>query len=165
MILIVIKGSYWFSTIKSLMELKSLSSKSLISRWFTLSVCSIVILEKAMAPHSSTLAWKIPWMKEPGELLFMGSHRVGHVWSDLAAAAVIVICQLKYRWSQITKNLQLSVKIQIEARLQEVETYNFYTQYPSGKITYFVFLYTLYVGNDRILEGKIILDKDCHKHF
>ena len=35
-------------------------------------------LEKAMAPHSSTLAWKIPWMGEPGRLPSMGSHRVGH---------------------------------------------------------------------------------------
>ena len=35
-------------------------------------------LEKAMAPHSSTLAWKIPWMEEPGGLPSMGSHRVGH---------------------------------------------------------------------------------------
>ena len=35
-------------------------------------------LEKAMAPHSSTLAWKIPWMEEPGGLQSMGSQRVGH---------------------------------------------------------------------------------------
>ena len=35
-------------------------------------------LEKAMAPHSSTLAWKIPWMNEPGRLLSMESLRVGH---------------------------------------------------------------------------------------
>ena len=35
-------------------------------------------LEKAMAPHSSTLAWKIPWMEEPCRLQFMGSLRVGH---------------------------------------------------------------------------------------
>ena len=34
--------------------------------------------EKAMAPHSSTLAWKIPWMEEPGRLQSMGSPRVGH---------------------------------------------------------------------------------------
>ena len=33
-------------------------------------------LEKAMAPHSSTLAWKIPWMEEPGGLQSMGLHRV-----------------------------------------------------------------------------------------
>ena len=33
-------------------------------------------LEKAMAPHSSTLAWKIPWTEEPGRLQSMGSQRV-----------------------------------------------------------------------------------------
>ena len=36
------------------------------------------VLEKAMAPHSGTLAWKIPWMEEPGRLQSMGSLRVGH---------------------------------------------------------------------------------------
>ena len=36
--------------------------------------------EKAMAPHSSTLAWEIPWMEEPGGLQSMGSLRVGHDW-------------------------------------------------------------------------------------
>ena len=40
-----------------------------------------------MATRSSTLAWKIPWMEEPGRLPYMGSHRVGHDWSDSAAAA------------------------------------------------------------------------------
>ena len=40
-----------------------------------------------MATHSSTLAWKIPWTAEPGWLLSMWSHRVGHDWSNLAAAA------------------------------------------------------------------------------
>ena len=37
-----------------------------------------IIPEKAMAPHSSTLAWKIPWVEEPGGLQSMGSLRVGH---------------------------------------------------------------------------------------
>ena len=37
--------------------------------------------EKAMAPHSSTLAWKIPWMDKPGGLPSMGSRRVGHDWA------------------------------------------------------------------------------------
>ena len=37
--------------------------------------------EKAVAPHSSTLAWKIPWMEEPGGLQSMGSLRVGHDWA------------------------------------------------------------------------------------
>ena len=44
-------------------------------------------LEKEMATHSSVLAWRIPGMGEPGGLRSMGSHRVGHDWSDLAAAA------------------------------------------------------------------------------
>ena len=44
-------------------------------------------LEKEMATHSSTLAWRIPGTEEPSGLLSMGSHRVGHDWSDLAAAA------------------------------------------------------------------------------
>ena len=55
-------------------------------------VCTILIIpsipefiytyvEKAMAPHSSTLAWKIPWMEEPGGLQSMGSLRVGHDWA------------------------------------------------------------------------------------
>ena len=37
-----------------------------------------IIAEKAMAPHSSTLAWKISWTEEPGRLQSMGSLRVGH---------------------------------------------------------------------------------------
>ena len=39
------------------------------------------LAEKAMAPHSSTLAWKIPWTEEPGRLQSMGSLRVGHEWA------------------------------------------------------------------------------------
>ena len=35
-------------------------------------------LEKAMAPHSSTIAWKIPWTEEPGRLQSLGLQRVGH---------------------------------------------------------------------------------------
>ena len=48
-------------------------------------------LEKAMATHSSVLAWRIPGTGEPGELLPMGSHRVGHNWSDLAAASKKIV--------------------------------------------------------------------------
>ena len=48
-------------------------------------------LEKEMATHSSVLAWRIPGMEEPGGLPSMGSHRVGHNWSDLAAAAAATL--------------------------------------------------------------------------
>jgi len=44
-------------------------------------------LEKEMATHSSVLAWRIAGTGEPGGLPSLGSHRVGHDWSDLAAAA------------------------------------------------------------------------------
>ena len=46
-------------------------------------------LEKEMATHSSVLAWRIPGMGEPGGLPSMGSQRVGHNWSNLAAAAIL----------------------------------------------------------------------------
>jgi len=46
-------------------------------------------LEKEMAAYSSVLSWRIPGTGEPGGLPSMGSHRVGHDWSDLAVAAVI----------------------------------------------------------------------------
>ena len=45
---------------------------------FTFLCLNIVFLEKAMAPHSCTLAWKIPWTEEPDGLQSMGSRRVGH---------------------------------------------------------------------------------------
>ena len=45
-------------------------------------------LEKEMATHSNVLAWRIPGTGEPGGLPSMGSHRVGHDWCDLAAAAL-----------------------------------------------------------------------------
>ena len=46
-------------------------------------------LEKERATHSSVLAWRIPGTGEPGGLPSMGSHRVGHDWSGLAAAAAV----------------------------------------------------------------------------
>ena len=48
-------------------------------------------LEKEMAAHSSVLVWRIPGTGEPGGLPSMGSHRVGHDWSDLAAAAAAAL--------------------------------------------------------------------------
>ena len=44
-------------------------------------------LEKEMATHSSVFAWRIPGKEEPGGLPSVGSHRVGHDWRNLAAAA------------------------------------------------------------------------------
>ena len=41
-------------------------------------ICKLFFSEKAVAPHSSTLAWRIPWMEEPGGLQSLGSLRVRH---------------------------------------------------------------------------------------
>ena len=55
-------------------------------------------LEKEMATHSSVLAWRIPGTGEPDGLPSMGLHRVGHDWSDLAAAAAAAaVLQSKHR--------------------------------------------------------------------
>ena len=44
-----------------------------------------------MATHSTVLAWRIPGTGEPGGLLSVGSHRVGHDWNELAAAAAVLV--------------------------------------------------------------------------
>ena len=46
-------------------------------------------LEEEVVTHSSSLAWRIPWTEEPGELWPIESHRVKHNWSDLACMHVI----------------------------------------------------------------------------
>ena len=62
------------------------------------------LLEKEMAPHSSTLAWKIPWMEEPGRLQSMGSQRVGHDWETSMSMSMYV----DYSHSLLTGHLTLS---------------------------------------------------------
>ena len=59
-------------------ELSLILKPKIIKFWFDLTC--VWLMEKAMAPHSSTLAWKIPWMEEPGRLQSMGSRWVGHDW-------------------------------------------------------------------------------------
>ena len=53
--------------------------------------------EKAMAPHSSTLAWKIPWMEEPGRLQSMGSLRVRHDWATLLSPFTFMHWRMKWQ--------------------------------------------------------------------
>ena len=56
----------------------NISLSNLCKHTYTITYVYVNNLEKALAPHSSTLAWKIPWMEEPGRLQSMGSLRVGH---------------------------------------------------------------------------------------
>ena len=60
-------------------------------------------LEKEMATHSSVLAWRIPGTEEPIGLPSMGSHRVGHDWSDLAAAVCNQQLKLKPKMTIATE--------------------------------------------------------------
>ena len=53
--------------------------------------------EKAMAPHSGTLAWKIPWTEEPGGLQSMGSGRVGHGWATSLSLFTFVHWRRKWQ--------------------------------------------------------------------
>ena len=56
----------------------------------------ILMLQKAMAPHSSTLAWKIPWTEEPGRLKSMRSLRVGHNW--VASLSLSTFMHWRRKW-------------------------------------------------------------------
>ena len=58
-----------------------------VNKWNRISNHLPLLLEKAMAPHSSVLAWRIPGTGEPDGLPSMELHRVGHDWSDLAVTA------------------------------------------------------------------------------
>ena len=60
------------------MLLKMPVEKRVDDATFLLLICTVIRWASQVAPHSSTLAWKIPWMQEPGRLQSMGSLRVGH---------------------------------------------------------------------------------------
>ena len=78
----------WMEELDRLQSMGSLKSPAWLSDFtFTFHFHA---LEKEMATHSSIPAWRIPGMEEPGGLPSMGSHRVRHDWSDLAAAAAAV---------------------------------------------------------------------------
>ena len=70
-----------------------------------------------MATHSSVPAWRIPGMAEPGGLPSMGSHRVGHDWSDLAAAAGGP-CEESLA-AQMVKNLSAMQETRVQSLGQE----------------------------------------------
>ena len=57
---------------------------------------SRLVMEKVMAPHSSTLAWKIPWMEEAGGLQFMGSPRVGH--DSVTSLSLFTFMHWRRKW-------------------------------------------------------------------
>ena len=69
-----IRKLWYIYTMEYYSAIKRNAFESVLMRWMNLEP----IKEKAMEPHSSTLAWRIPWMEEPCRLQSMGSLRVGH---------------------------------------------------------------------------------------
>ena len=88
-------GRAWWAAVHGVTRSRTRLSK------FTFT-CHFHALEKEMATHSSVLAWRIPGTGEPRGLPSLGSHRVGHDWSDLAAAAARMGCchcpTVKWSW-------------------------------------------------------------------
>ena len=72
--------------------------------WKRLSIKNLICARRT---HSSVLAWRIPGTGEPGRLPSMGSHRVGHDWSDLPAAEVMYACLYTPSSSYIHFNIHL----------------------------------------------------------
>ena len=91
-------GGAWWAAVHGVTKSRTRLSDFTFSFYFH-------ALEKEMATHSSVLAWRIPGMGEPGWLLSMGSHRVGHDWSNLAAALYINMNQLHVHPCPLPPNL------------------------------------------------------------
>ena len=94
--LLPVSRTYWtLHTLEALQQEKPLQweayTQQLGSR-----PCLLQLAEKAMAPHSSTLAWKIPWMEEPGRLQSMGSLRVGHDW--VTSLSLFIFMHWRRKW-------------------------------------------------------------------
>ena len=94
--------SDWSQLWKSQLADESWSGDQMSSWTWKNNLCPLrraiqLLTEKAMAPHSSTLAWKIPWTKEPGGLQSMGSLRVGHNWATSLSLFTFMLWRRKWQ--------------------------------------------------------------------
>ena len=125
-----------------------------------------------MAPHSSTLAWKVPWTEEPGRLQSTGSQRVGHDWSDLAVAAVATwtinlwwtLCKMSVSyfdvWSFVLKNMWLCLQL-----LSQSLSWVIVLSLTTIKLSFFFFFFSLFFLLNLIVVLLIVLHlklKMCH---
>ena len=88
-----------------------------------------------MATQSSVLAWRIPGMGEPGGLLSMGSHRVGHDWTDLAAALAVAAAaasRLSSWFCFFTFSSLIQLKFTSEYVKYDFNYWNVQKSYPGG---------------------------------
>ena len=85
--------------------LQFMTEFNLLAIWMLKEAVTITVLSPLsnytwlcwMAPHSSTLAWKTPWMEEPGGLQCMGSLRVGHDWATSLSLFTFMHCRRKWQ--------------------------------------------------------------------
>ena len=114
-------------------------------------------LEEEMAARSSVLVWRIPGMGEPGRLPSMGSHRVRHNWSNLAAAAETGKLQETAGWAQVCSGPQQSpgecVSVRCgfsEDRLTDLRKFQFWV---ATDRCYSILNHVRWVCNDRYLAS------------
>ena len=86
--------AFSFSSFSAICKASSDNHFALLHSFLWLS--NIPLWEKAMAPHSSILAWKIPWTEEPGRLQSMGSLQVGHSWA--ASLSLFTFMHWRRKW-------------------------------------------------------------------
>ena len=117
-------------------------------------------LEKEMAAHSSVLAWRIPGMGVPGGLPSMRSHRVGHDWSDLAAAAAAFVFRWKFRHIKLRGYFDQLVWYKCSAEWRLFKKRDEWTlKWRTYRLVYvraFLFFYSILCGD---LNGKEILKR------
>ena len=107
-------------------------------------------LEKDMATHCSVLAWRIPGTGEPGGLPSMGSHRVGHDWSNLAAAAAAAHC---YRLIPLVKLVHPLVSVTLLALIFSLNTLHYLLfLYLSLKFVFFMFFSSVTFASHYVLH-------------
>ena len=107
-----------------------------------------------MATHSSVLAWRIPGMAEPDGLLSMGLHRVGHDWSNLAAAAAA--------WSTISTRQWATNHvffIFMPAALGIKKENNVFIEFNKKNNSWFL-LFSSFIS---VIYNMILINKNCHR--
>ena len=90
-----IRKLWYIYTMEYYSAIKKNTFESVLMRWMKLGLLYRV-REKAMAPHSSTLAWKIPWTEEPGRLQSMRSQRVRHDWAT--SLSLFIFMHWRRKW-------------------------------------------------------------------
>ena len=135
-------------------------------------------LEKEMATHSSVLAWRIPGMGEPGGLPSMGSHRVGHNWSDLAAGAgaaaawyqvwIVAVniqrpqIQSSYDYQLVACSVSLSSPIEL-SWLVVPRSLGLVSQYSDSSCSFQIEILSWYQGiNETSQDSIVITEKFSH---